>query len=90
MISLLEYKDHFKKLHLIKGGKLSLSDNISFFLKRIKENKHLNAYNFVFEDCIDQADIIQKKIIEGNAGKLAGMVVAIKDVLALKDNPLTC
>jgi len=90
VISLLEYKDHFKKLHLIKGGKLSLSDNISFFLKRIKENKHLNAYNFVFEDCIDQADIIQKKIIEGNAGKLAGMVVAIKDVLALKDKPLTC
>jgi len=25
-----------------------------------------------------------------SAGKLAGMVVAIKDVLAYKDHPLTC
>lgn len=67
-----------------------MRENVSSFLQRIKENSHLNAYNFVFEDCIEHADTIQKKIMDGSAGRLAGMVIAIKDVLALKDRPLTC
>ncbi|MCX7797384.1 MAG: Asp-tRNA(Asn)/Glu-tRNA(Gln) amidotransferase subunit GatA [Melioribacter sp.] len=85
-----EYKNHFEKLEKIKAGKISLRENIEFFLKRIREYSHLNCYNFVFEDCIDRADLIEEKIKNGTAGKLAGMVVAIKDVLALKDKPMTC
>ena len=34
------------------------------------------------------ADPIEEKIKNGSAGKLAGMVIAIKDVLALKDQPV--
>ncbi len=90
MPKLLNYKNHFEKINLIKEGKLSLKENVSFFLKRIEANSKLNAFNFVFEDCIEQAVIIEEKIKNGTAGKLAGMVVAIKDVLALKDKPLTC
>jgi aspartyl-tRNA(Asn)/glutamyl-tRNA(Gln) amidotransferase subunit A len=86
----LSYKHHLEKIEHIRSGKLSLTDNVSFFLRRIKENKHLNAYNFVFDDCIEQAKIIEEKIKSGHYGKLAGMVVAIKDVLAIKDKPLTC
>lgn len=87
---MLSYKHHLEKIEHIRSGKLSLTDNVSFFLRRIKENKHLNAYNFVFDDCIEQAKIIEEKIKSGHYGKLAGMVVAIKDVLAIKDKPLTC
>ena len=87
---MLSYKNHIDKIEQIRSGKLSLTDNVSFFLRRIKENKHLNAYNFVFDDCIEQAKIIEEKIKSGHYGKLAGMVVAIKDVLAIKDKPLTC
>jgi aspartyl-tRNA(Asn)/glutamyl-tRNA(Gln) amidotransferase subunit A len=87
---LLSYKNYQEKIGQIRSGKLSLSDNVTFFLKRIEENKHLNAFNFVFEDCIEQAKTIEEKIKSGHYGKLAGMVIAIKDVLALKDKPLTC
>jgi aspartyl-tRNA(Asn)/glutamyl-tRNA(Gln) amidotransferase subunit A len=87
---LLSYKTYLEKIEQIRSGKLSLSENISFFLKRIEENKHLNAYNFVFDNCIEQAKIVEEKIKTGHYGKLAGMVIAIKDVLAIKDKPLTC
>jgi len=87
---LLDYKNHSEKISLIKEGRLSLRENVSFFLQSIKEKSDLNAFNFVFDDCIKYADSIEKKIKNGSAGKLAGMVIAIKDVLALKDQPLTC
>jgi len=87
---LLRYKNHEEKIGQIRSGKLSLSDNVLFFLKRIEENKHLNAFNFVFDDCIEQTKIIEEKIKSGHGGKLAGMVIAVKDVLAIKDKPLTC
>jgi aspartyl-tRNA(Asn)/glutamyl-tRNA(Gln) amidotransferase subunit A len=84
------YKTHSEKLELIKSGKLSLRENVNSFLKLIEERKHLNAFNFVFDDSLEYADLIEHKIKTGCHGKLAGMVVAIKDVLALKDKPLTC
>ena len=85
------YKDHSEKLDLLKSGKLNLVDNVQEFLNRIKDNANLNAFNFVFEeDVINSAKKVQIKISEGNQGKLAGMVVAVKDVLSIKDKPLTC
>jgi len=86
----VSYKHHSEKLYLIRSGKLSLEENVSTFLSKIEENKHLNAFNFVFNDCINQARTVEQKIKGGNAGKLAGMVIAVKDVLALKDQSLTC
>lgn len=84
------YNNHFEKIVLIKKGELSLKENVIFYLNRIKEFSHLNAFNFVFEECIDQAESIEEKIKNCSAGKLAGMVIAIKDVLAIKDKPSTC
>ncbi|MEW6195101.1 MAG: Asp-tRNA(Asn)/Glu-tRNA(Gln) amidotransferase subunit GatA [Bacteroidota bacterium] len=87
---MLPYKNHAEKIKLLKSGKLSLHENVKYFLSRINEYKHLNAFNFVFDDCLNQTEIIESKIKSGSHGKLAGMVIAIKDVLALKDKPLTC
>lgn len=84
------YKNHSEKLELLKSGKLSLLENVKFFLNQIEQNKDLNAFNFIFEDCVNSAELIQNKIKNGTAGKLAGMVIAVKDVLAIKDKPLTC
>lgn len=86
----LPYKCHKQKLELIKKGELSLADNVSSFLKNIEDKKHLNIYNFIFDDALVNAAHIEKKIKSGSYGKLAGMVIAIKDVLAIKDKPLTC
>ncbi len=87
---MLNYKNHSEKISLIKEGKLSLHENVSFFLNNIKENSNLNAFNFVFDDCIEQTPLIEQKIKNGSAGKLAGMVIAVKDVLAINQKPLTC
>ncbi len=84
------YKNHFEKIQKINSGELSLKENVQSFIKRIEENSHLNCYNFVFKDCIEKASIIEEKIKSGKAGKVAGMLIAIKDVLALKDKPMTC
>lgn len=85
------YRDHDEKLDLLKAGKLSLLENVEEFLKRIDANKDINAFNFVFEkDALESAEIIQEKIKSGKFGKLAGMVIAIKDVLSIQNKPLTC
>lgn len=85
------YKNHKEKLELIKSGKLSLADNVKHFLENIEDQKDLNAFNFVFNnEAIEKAKEVEQKIKNKSAGKLAGMVIAIKDVLAYKDHPLTC
>jgi len=87
---LLSYKNHFEKISQIKSGNLSLKENVKYFLNQIDEKRNLNAFNFVFDDSIQQAEKIESKIKNDSAGKLAGMVIAIKDVLAIKNKPLTC
>jgi len=87
---LLQYKNHLEKLAKLKVKEISLIENVQTFLDKIELNKDLNAFNFVFEDALEQAKIVEEKIFNGTYGKLAGMVIAIKDVLAIKDKPLTC
>ena len=85
------YKNHSEKLCLLKEGKLSLIENVQDFLSRNDERKNLNAFNFLFkEEALEKAKEVEQKIASGAYGKLAGMVIAIKDVLAIKDKPLTC
>lgn len=85
------YKNHKEKFGLIISGKLSLIENVKHFLKNIEEQKDLNVFNYVFSDeTIQSAKAVEQKIKNNSAGKLAGMVIAIKDVLAYKDHPLTC
>jgi aspartyl-tRNA(Asn)/glutamyl-tRNA(Gln) amidotransferase subunit A len=88
---LQSYKNNFEKIEKIRSGELSLVDNVKEFIKRINENKNINAFNFLFEEeALQQAEHIESKIKNGSYGKLAGMVIAVKDVLAIKDKPLTC
>jgi aspartyl-tRNA(Asn)/glutamyl-tRNA(Gln) amidotransferase subunit A len=88
---LLPYKNFDEKLEKIKKGELSLKENVTYFLNEIEKNKHLNAFTFVFaDDALAQAVKIEEKIKSGTHGKLAGLVLAVKDVLSIKDKPLTC
>lgn len=87
---MITYRNFSEKSELLKNGSLSLTENVKFFLNKIEANKDINAFNFVFEDCIDIAKKVEEKIKNGTAGKLAGIVIAVKDVLSIKDKPLTC
>lgn len=60
-----------------------------FHLFNIQEKSHLNAFLSVYkEEALAQAAEIDKKIKIGKAGKLAGMVIGLKDVLSYNDHPL--
>lgn len=86
----LPYSSLRDKKRLIFEGSLDLAQNVDFFLDKIASHKHLNAFIAVSSDCQNQANLIQEKIKNGNAGKLAGAVIAIKDVLSIKNINLTC
>ncbi|MBC7758435.1 MAG: Asp-tRNA(Asn)/Glu-tRNA(Gln) amidotransferase subunit GatA [Phormidesmis sp. FL-bin-119] len=61
-------------------GNIVLPDLVTDYLKRIEERKELNAFLEVFSnEAISAAFTIQEKISAGTSGKLAGMVIGIKD-----------
>ncbi|NOX65438.1 MAG: Asp-tRNA(Asn)/Glu-tRNA(Gln) amidotransferase subunit GatA [Chlorobi bacterium] len=86
----MSYKNILDKQAKIKSNELSLTENVQYFLSRINDQKDINAFNFIFEDVLDDAKVVEEKIHDGTAGKLAGMVIAVKDVLSIKDRPLAC
>jgi aspartyl-tRNA(Asn)/glutamyl-tRNA(Gln) amidotransferase subunit A len=58
---------------------------VSHYLHNIQTKAHLNAFVEVYEQsALIQAAQIDERIAQGNAGKLAGMVIGIKDVLCYK------
>ncbi len=87
---MLSYKNILDKQAKVKSNELSLTENVQSFLSRINDQKDINAFNFIFEDVLDSAKVVEEKIHDGTAGKLAGMVIAVKDVLSIKDRPLAC
>lgn len=75
---------------LISQKKLTLPDLLAYYFKQIKANEHLNAFNEVFFYSAEaQAKVVQQKINEGTQGKLAGMVIGIKDNICYKDHIVT-
>jgi aspartyl-tRNA(Asn)/glutamyl-tRNA(Gln) amidotransferase subunit A len=68
---------------------LTCVQRVQYHLDNINRKKHLNAFLSVYaEEALARASEIDKKIETGTAGKLAGLVVGLKDVLAYKDHPL--
>jgi aspartyl-tRNA(Asn)/glutamyl-tRNA(Gln) amidotransferase subunit A len=73
----------------LQHGTITCHELVQYHLNNIKSKAHLNAFLSVFEtEALERAAAVDKKIKEGKAGKLAGLVVGIKDVLAYKDHPL--
>ncbi|MBX2965397.1 MAG: Asp-tRNA(Asn)/Glu-tRNA(Gln) amidotransferase subunit GatA [Cyclobacteriaceae bacterium] len=70
-------------------GTISCEDLVRHHLSVIKQHEHLNAFLSVYEtDALASAAVIDKKIASGKAGKLAGLIVGLKDVLSYKNHPL--
>jgi len=60
------------------------------YLKRIDEHKQLNAFLEVFEKtALEKAQSVDEKIKTNTQGKLAGMVIAIKDNICYKGHKLS-
>lgn len=76
----------------VLSGEVQLNDIVNHYISRIEtRNDEINAYVATdFEAAKKQAEEIQKKIDKGEAGKLAGVVLGIKDVISERGKKLTC
>jgi aspartyl-tRNA(Asn)/glutamyl-tRNA(Gln) amidotransferase subunit A len=69
---------------------LTLKDLLAHYFRQIEKYQHLNAFNEVFFDsATTQAQAIQAKLENGTAGKLAGMVIGIKDNICYENHIVT-
>lgn len=63
---------------------------VNHYLTNIETKAHLNAFVEVYsQSALEQARKVDAKIAAGNPGKLAGMVIGIKDVLCYQDHAIS-
>ncbi len=61
------------------------------YLDKINEGKHLNAFISVLKErALARADEVDRKLRQSQAGKLAGLIIAIKDNINIKGEKTTC
>ncbi len=73
----------------LSSGK-SVEDVLEVYMQRIEAQKDLNAFLEVFElSARQQAKLVDEKIKAGTAGKLAGMIVAIKDNICYRGHKVS-
>lgn len=73
----------------LRAGKTSCQQLVEHYLRNIANlNGQLNAFLSVYEEEARQkATEIDQKLANGTAGRLAGMVIGIKDLLCYQDHP---
>lgn len=76
----------------IQSGDVSLSDIVQSYIDNIEQhNDEINAVvSIEKEEALKRADDIQQRIENGTAGKLAGMVIGVKDLICEKGKQVTC
>src|SRR3972149_4863560 len=73
------------------GGERTCESIVEERLSLIRSKTSLNAFLDVYgDDSMARAREIDKKVAAGSAGPLAGMVIALKDILCMKDRRVTC
>ncbi|MEO8886808.1 MAG: Asp-tRNA(Asn)/Glu-tRNA(Gln) amidotransferase subunit GatA [Mucilaginibacter sp.] len=74
----------------LQSGSVTVEELVKNYLSQIELNAHLNAFNEVFADeALARAVEVDHSIKQGTAGKLAGMVIAIKDNISFKGHKLS-
>ncbi|MBD2756451.1 Asp-tRNA(Asn)/Glu-tRNA(Gln) amidotransferase subunit GatA [Spirosoma validum] len=67
----------------LETGQTTCRQLVEQYLTRIDGHQHLNVFTEVYADeARQQATVVDQKIAAGTAGRLAGMVIGIKDVLS--------
>jgi aspartyl-tRNA(Asn)/glutamyl-tRNA(Gln) amidotransferase subunit A len=74
----------------LRQGVCTIPDLVNYYLKNIDEKKHLNAFLEVWgEEAHQRALAIQQKFDEGKAGRLAGMIIALKDNICFEGHKVS-
>ncbi|MCL5268170.1 MAG: Asp-tRNA(Asn)/Glu-tRNA(Gln) amidotransferase subunit GatA [Bacteroidetes bacterium] len=72
------------------NGEVTCKGIVESYLKRAKSKADLNAFLELFDESEEAAEQIDAKVKSGTAGKLAGMVLGVKDIIGIKEKRLTC
>lgn len=74
----------------LSSKSITLPEVVKYYLGNIESRKNLNAFLEVWSDeALARAEEIQAKLNQGTAGKLAGMVLGIKDNICYKGHQVT-
>lgn len=83
------YKTHTEVKKALTSG-ISLLGILDSYFVEIEKRKNLNAFLEIFHDSArEQATKIDAKLKAGTAGRLAGMVIAIKDNICYKNHKVS-
>lgn len=84
------YSTYTATRNALAAGDTSCRTLVQAYLDRIEQNKHLNAFLEVFpETALAKAGEVDAKLKAGTAGKLAGMVIALKDNISYKGHKVS-
>ena len=77
---------------MLESGELTVPDLVAGYISRIEQdNPDINAFTqWHKEESLERAHHIQRKIENGSAGPLAGVVLGVKEVFCQKGFPATC
>lgn len=74
----------------LKKGNTTCVGIVQYYLSNIEAHKHLNAFLEVYTDeALQKAKVVDEKIKSGTAGRLAGAVIAVKDVLCHRNHKVS-
>lgn len=83
------YKTFSEVKVALSAGK-SVESIVLSYLEQIENNKDLNAFLEVFtESALNQARLVDQKLTSGKAGRLAGMVIGLKDNICYKGHAVS-
>lgn len=75
----------------IKGRETTCTQVTQTYLDTIERSQELNAFISVLSSqALEQAEQVDRKIANNACGPLSGMVLGVKDLIALKGAPTTC
>jgi aspartyl-tRNA(Asn)/glutamyl-tRNA(Gln) amidotransferase subunit A len=86
--------EHYSRISAIRedlnAGRTSCVALVDYYLKNIESHAHLNAFLEVWDDeARARAIEIDARVKVGTAGRLAGVVIALKDVLAFRGHKVS-
>ncbi|SHF49693.1 aspartyl/glutamyl-tRNA(Asn/Gln) amidotransferase subunit A [Fodinibius roseus] len=88
----MSFSDFSRIRTSLETGELSVTDIVQNYIHNIEQrNDEINAVVSLDKDAaLQRAGAVQDRMDEGTAGKLAGMVVGIKDLICEKGKQATC
>ncbi len=74
----------------LRSGKITAEALVNTCIKDIETKKHLNAFLEVFsESALQQAKVVDEKLKQNKAGKLAGVIIGLKDNICYKGHKVS-